>query len=113
MDGCVVPLAPFGRPALLWRGRADLATDGPNEAGELACDCGDGHGLELAPADQRSVAPVEAALRFPGNLANRRRGSVDLVLLDGPHARGMLIAPRAFHQHPASTPVSGLGDGAA
>src|ERR1017187_8962122 len=97
-----------GRFTLLCRGRGDLAADGPDEAGELACDCGDGHGLELASTDQCSVAPVEAALRLPGNLANRRRSGVDLVLLDGPHARGMLIAPRAFHQHPAGTPVAGL-----
>src|SRR4030081_3841489 len=107
----VVPLAPPRKAALLCRGRGDLATDGPDEAGELTCDCGDDHGLELALTDQRAVAPVEAALRLPGNLANRWRGSVDLVLLGGPHARGMLIAPRAFHQHPAGNPVAGLGDG--
>ena len=67
-----VPLAPFGRPALLGRstGGGDLATDGPDEAGELARDRGDGHGLELALADQRPVAPVQAALRLPGDLAN-------------------------------------------
>src|SRR5207249_1962520 len=66
-----VPLAPFGSPVLLARaaGNGDLATDGPDEAGELARDGRDGNGFELAPADQRPVAPVEAVLRLPGNLA--------------------------------------------
>src|SRR5215471_9694679 len=94
-------------------GRGHLATDGPDEAGEFAGDRGDGDGLELAPADQRPVALVQAALRLPGNLANRLWGGLNLVLFVRPHPRGMLIAPGALHQHAARAPVAGLGDGAA
>ena len=59
-NGSIVPLTPLGSPALLGHstGGGDRAADGPDEAGELACDCGDGHGLELAPADQRAVTAV-------------------------------------------------------
>src|SRR5712692_7581703 len=74
---------------------------------ELACDRGDGDGLELASPDQRPVAPVQAALRLPGDLANRSRGGVNLRLLGWPHPRGMLIAPGALHQHAAGAPVAG------
>src|SRR6266446_6480608 len=95
-----------GRPL----SRGDFATDGPDEAGAFTGDRGDGDGLELAAANQRPVALVQSALRLPGDLANRRRGGVNLVLLVRAHPRRMLIAPGAFHQHAARTPVTGLGD---
>src|SRR5205807_1389002 len=52
-------------------GRGRLAGDRPDEACELTRHRGDGDGLEPALAEQRSVAPVETALRLPGDLANR------------------------------------------
>src|SRR6267378_8630323 len=64
-----VPPPPIGSPALLGlsTGRVCRARDRPDETRELARDRGDGDGLELASPDQRSVAPVEAALRLPGD----------------------------------------------
>src|SRR5216684_2847440 len=105
----------IGRPVLLGRstGRGHLASDGPDEARELTSDRGDGDSLKLAPPDQRSVAPVQAALRLPGDLANRSRRGRDLLLLVFAHPRRMLIAPGALHQHASRPPVAGLGDGAA
>src|ERR1700732_5582449 len=57
------------------------ASDSPDEAGEFAGDRDDGDGLELAFPDQRTIAPVQPALRLPGNLANRWRRRIDLRLL--------------------------------
>src|SRR2546421_308857 len=112
---CNVPLTPLGRPALLGHrtGGSDRAVDGPDEPRELARDRGDGDGLQLAPSDQRPVTPVQATLRLPGDLANRTRGSRDLLLFLLAYPRRMLIAPGAFHQHTARAPVTGLGDRAA
>src|SRR5580693_6626970 len=86
------------------------ARDRPDEAGEFSSDRSDGNRLELAPSDQRSVAPVQAALRFPSNLANRLRHGIDLCLLLFAHARRMLIAPGALHLHAPRPSVAGLGD---
>src|SRR5713226_3334932 len=69
-----VPPVPYlERPALSGRrtGRGHLATDRPDEGRELTCDRGDGDGLGLALPDQRPVARAQAALRLPGDLANR------------------------------------------
>jgi hypothetical protein len=68
----------LGSPALLGHstGGGDLATDGPDEARELARNRGDGDSLEIAPSDQRPVTPVRATLRLPGDLANRARGGL-------------------------------------
>src|SRR5437773_9410834 len=44
----------------------DCASDSPDEAGELAGDRDDGDGLSLAFPDQRTIAPVQPALRLPG-----------------------------------------------
>src|SRR5437764_5186031 len=98
-------------PALLGRstGRGYFASDRPDEARELTRDRGDGDGLELAPPDQRAVAPVQAALRLPGDLANRSRRGRDPLLLVFADPRWMLIVPAAFHQHTARPPVAGLG----
>src|SRR6202040_165120 len=111
-----VPPPPTGSPALLARrgtGDGDLTADCPDEAGELARDRGHGDGLELASPDQRPVAPVEAVLRLPGDLANRTRRGRDLRLLVLAHPRRVLIAPRALHQHASRPPVASLGDRAA
>src|SRR5712671_5824566 len=111
-NGLNVPSCSLCRALLPGRtaGRGDLAIDGPDEAGEFTGDRGDGDGLEFAAANQRPITLVQSALRLPGNLANRRWGGVNLVLLVRAHPRRMLIAPGAFHQHAAGTPVTGLGD---
>src|SRR5712692_4475943 len=101
------------RPALLGRrtGRGHLATDRPDEGRELTCDRGDGDGLGLALPDQRPVACAQAALRLPGDLANRSWRRRHLLLLLLSHPRRMLIAPGAFDQSASRPPVTGLGDG--
>src|SRR5258708_31572154 len=111
-NGLNVPSCSLCRALLPGRtaGRGDLAIDGPDEAGEFTGDRGDGDGLELAAADHRPVALVQSALRLPGDLANRRWGGVNLPLLVRAHPRRVLIAPGAFHQHAACTPLTGLGD---
>src|ERR1700675_2951067 len=88
-NGSNVPFTRLRRAFLPGRttGRGDLAIDGPDKAGEFTSDRGDGDGLELAAADQRAIALVQSALRLPGDLANRRRGSVNLVRLVRSHPR--------------------------
>src|ERR1700726_1056408 len=56
------------KPILLGRrlSAARLASYRPNETRKLTRDRSDGDRLELASPDQRSVAPVETALRLPG-----------------------------------------------
>src|SRR5882672_6577234 len=100
----------IGSPALLGLSmrRVRRARDRPDEASELARDRGDGDGLELASPDQRPVAPVKAALRLPGDLANLSRRGRDLLLLVLAHPRRMLIAPGALHQHASRPPIAGL-----
>src|ERR671923_1659937 len=108
--GCSLPLASrlLGGST---RG-ADLATDRPNEGRELACDRGDRDVRKLASSDERPVTPSQAALRLPGDLANRSRCSRDLLLLLFSDPRRMAITPGALHQNTPCPPVAGLGDGA-
>src|SRR6266849_8315853 len=91
-------------------GVGDLAADGPDEGGELACHRGDGDGLELAVAGERPIARIEPVLRLPGDLADcaRRRRHLGLLVLADPGR--MPIGPGALDQQPARPPVAGLGD---
>src|SRR5260370_32091961 len=100
-----VPRAPFGKPALSGRSISggDVATNRPDEARELTRDRGDGDSLQLAPPDQRSIAPVQAALRLPRDLANRPPRGGDLLLLLLSHPRWMLTTLPAF-AHKATPP---------
>src|SRR6202011_4811572 len=81
-----------------------------DEPCKLPGDRGDDDGLELAPARERAIAGVEAALRLPGDLAHRPRRGRNLLLLLPSHPRRMPVAPRAFHQDAARPAVAGLGD---
>ena len=85
-----------------------LADDGPHETCKLTCDRSHRDGLELASPDQLPVATVEAALRLPGDLANRSRCRGYLLLLVFAHPRRMLIAPRALHQRAARASLPAL-----
>src|SRR5437763_3013033 len=99
------------KAALLRRGlRGCFASDGPDKAGELTRDRSDGDRLELAPPEQRPIAPIEAGLRLPGDLANLSRRGGDPLLLGPADARRMLIAPGALHQRASRSPIAGLGD---
>src|SRR5256885_3734905 len=103
---------PIGSPALLGlsTGRVCRASNGPDEAGELARDRGDRDGLGLASPDQCAVPPVEAVLRLPGDLANLTRRGRHLLLLVLAHPRRVLIAPGALPQHASRPPPSRPGD---
>ena len=88
------------KPILLGRrlSAARLASYRPNETRKLTRDRSDGDRLELASPDQRSVAPVETALRLPGDLAHLWRRCRDLLLFGNANTGRMLIAPGALHE---------------
>src|SRR6478736_7858201 len=102
------------KPILLGRrlSAARLASYRPNETRKLTRDRSDGDRLELASPDQRSVAPVETALRLPGDLALWRRCR-DLLLFGNANTGRMLIAPGALHERASRSPIARLRDGTA
>src|SRR5882724_9680484 len=79
--GCSAPACALRR-AHRARGELplDLDTDGPNEAGELAGNCGHRQLLALAAPHEPCVAGVQPVLRLPGDLLH----SLARVLLPPP-----------------------------
>src|SRR2546426_6235227 len=100
----------FGRPHQRLRGDRPHFRDRPHKGRELARDGGRYGVRVLAPREQLAVAPAEAELRPPRDVANDR-GQMFLAGLDllgdlGPIAIGL----GRFDQHPARMAVAGLGD---
>src|SRR5438128_12280833 len=104
MTGCPVP-TPRG-----WRtyeflssrhGDPHLMTDGPEEAGQFACDGRDDDGGLLATGDQPAITSAESSLSLPCDIAHvLGQTDQDLSLVSGDASR-ILIAPCGFDEHAA------------
>src|SRR5690606_26795443 len=68
-----------------------LASDGPDEGRQLACDRSGNHRRPLAFARQCAEPPAEPDLRLPRDLTCRARCGSDQSLLLVSDARGMTV----------------------
>lgn len=87
-----------------------LLADGPDRASELSGQCNERFLRLNVSMPKRIESAVQSPLRCPGDLSHRRTDALRASDEFPAHVRRSPVGPSGFHEHPANSAVTRLGD---
>jgi hypothetical protein len=101
-----VPIAMLG--AVIPAGWLHLPGDSPHKACKFASYCRANNLGFLTLGDKRPISRRKSALRFPGDLADLRRGLLEAIQLGFSNSRRVTVRPGAFDKHMVNPTIACL-----